>query len=336
MGKLNSYSLTDFKEQYGTEDSIKKLSEKMTTLKLSGSALFKEFFSNVEATQMVPAQFLAQIILGATSNPLFRAFSPVVSKDSGESIWIRRASDTEGAQVVNEGAEALIDSVTYEKSEFTYNKIMKRPMWSYESLADTPIDLIGVNNQLMGAQVTLKEDQLGLADIYYWSSGARATTYDNILGATPGQSYLENLIDSVVDLPCDSDGFYKADVIIMNCTGYKLLMKDANLPDASYWGGTTFIQSGELAKILGCKIYVRGLKKYGGDYQKPQEALCVDANSTYIIDSRFSFAVIDRVPLTIDSWDIESRQLANANVWERTILGIIQPRAYRRLVDRTS
>ena len=334
MGK--EYNLKMFKEQYGADDAVTKLSAKMTELKLSGNSLFKEFFGNSTATDLVPAQFLAQIILGATSNPLFRAFSPVVSKDSGESIWIRRADDTEPAQVVNEGAEALIDSVSYEKSEFTYNKIMKRPMWSYEALADTPIDLIGVNNQLMGAQVTLKEDHLGLADIYYWSSGARAATYTNTVAPAGGQSYLENLIDTVVDLPCDSDGFYKANVIVMNCDGYKLLMKDADLPDASYWGGTTFIQSGELANILGCKIYVRNLKKYGGDYQKPQEELSADDDSTYVIDSRFSFAVIDRVPLTIDSWDIESRQLANANIWERTILGILQPRAYRRLTAQTA
>jgi len=332
---MKEYNIKLFKEQYGSEDSMKKLAEKMTELKLSGSTLFKEFFGNTEATQMVPAQFLAQIILGATSNPLFRDFCPVISKDSGESIWVRRASDEEPAQVVNEGAEALIDSVTYEKSEFVYNKIMKRPMWSYEALADTPIDLIGVNNQLMGAQVTLKEDHLGLADIYYWSSGARETAYANTVAPVAGQSYLENLIDAVVDLPCDSDGFYKASVIIMNCDGYKLLLKDDNLPDAAYWGGITFIQSGELAKILGCKIYVRNLKKYSGDYQKPQEELDDDDDSTYVIDSRFSFAVIDRVPLTIDSWDIESRQLANANIWERTILGILQPRAYRRLTAQT-
>jgi HK97 family phage major capsid protein len=332
-----AYSLVDFKEQFGIgENSVAKLSEKMVELKLNGNSLFKEFFGNSTASSLVPAQFLAQIILGATSNPLFRDFSPVISKDSGESIWIRRASDEEDAQVVNEGAEALIDSVGYEKSEFTYNKIMKRPMWSYEALADTPIDLIGINNQLMGAKVTQKEDQLGLADIYYWSSGARATTYTNTVAPTGGQSYLENLIDAVVDLPCDSDGFYKGDVIIMDCAGYKLLMKDADLPDASYWGGTTFIQSGELAKILGCKIYVRSLKKYGGDYQKPQEVLTTDTDTTYVVDSRFAFAVLDRVPLTIDSWDIESRQLANANIWERTILGVLQPRAYRRLTAKTA
>ncbi|MEA3357313.1 MAG: phage major capsid protein [Patescibacteria group bacterium] len=335
MSKLNSYSLYDFREQYGTEDSVSKLAAKMGELKLSGSTLFREFFGNTEASLMVPAQFLAQIVLGATSNPLFRDFSPVVGKDSGESIWIRRASDTEEAQVVNEGAEALIDTVTYEKSEFVYNKVMKRPMWSYEALADTPIDLIGVNNQLMGALVTLKEDQLGLADIYYWSSGARATTYANTVAPVAGQSYLQNLIDAVVDLPCDSDGFYKADVIIMNCDGYKLLLKDSNLPDAGFWGGVTFIQSGELSKILGCKIYVRTLKQYEGDWQRPQEVLTTDTDSTYIIDSRFSFAVIDRVPLTIDSWDIEARQLSNANIWERTILGILQPRAYRRLTAQT-
>ena len=331
-----SYSLVDFKEQFAGVDAVTGLATKMSELKLSGNSLFKEFFSNVSASEMVPAQFLAQIILGATSNPLFRAFSPVVTQSTGESIWIRRADDTEPAQVVNEGAEALIDSVSYEKSEFTYNKIMKRPMWSYEALADTPIDLIGVNNQLMGALVTLKEDHLGLADIYYWSSGARATSYTNTVDPVAGQSYLDNLIDAVVDLPCDSDGFYKANTIIMNCTGYKLLMKDADLPDASFWGGTTFIQSGELANILGCKIYVRNLKKYGGDYQKPQEELTTDTASTYVIDSRFSFAVIDRVPLTIDSWDIESRQLANANIWERTILGVLQPRAYRRLTEQTT
>ena len=333
---LKSFSLVNFKEQFGTDDAVKGLATKMSELKLSGNSMFREFFGNSTATDLVPAQFLAQIILGATSNPLFRDFAPVVSQSTGESIWIRRASDTEAAQVVNEGAEALIDTVSYEKSEFTYNKIMKRPMWSYEALADTPIDLIGVNNQLMGAQVTLKEDHLGLADIYYWSTGARATAYDNVVNATAGQSYLENLIDTVVDLPCDSDGFYKANVIIMNCTGYKLLLKDADLPDAAYWGGITFIQTGELAKILGCKIYVRSLKKYGGDYQKPQEVLSADADSTYVIDSRFSFAVIDRVPLTIDSWDIESRQLANANIWERTILGVLQPRAYRRLTAQVT
>lgn len=333
----NSYGLTDFKEQFGTgEEAVGKLKAKMTELKLSGNSLFKEFFSNVEASAMVPVQFLAQIVLGATSNPLFRAFAPTVSKDSGESIWIRRASDDEDAQVVDEGAEALIDVTDYEKSDFPYRKIMKRPMWSYEALADTPIDLVGINNQLMGAKVTLKEDHLGLADIYYWSSGARATLYGNTIGTTGGQTYLENLIDAVVDLPCDSDGFYKADVIIMDCAGYKLLLKDADLPDASFWGGVTFIQTGELSKILGCKIFVRTLKKYQGDYQKPCEALDDDTLSTYIIDSRFSFATIDRVPLTIDSWNIEARQLANANIWERTVLGVLQPRAYRRMTARTS
>ena len=335
--KNKQYSLVDFKEAYGIgDDSITKLSEKMTELNLNGNSLFREFFSNVEATTMVPAQFLSQIILGATSNPLFRDFAPVISKDSGESIWVRRADDTADALVVMEGSEMLIDKVVFEKSEFVYNKIMKRPMWSYEALADTPMDLLGINNQLMGAKVTQKEDQLGLADIYYWSSGARATTYANTVAPTAGATYLANLIDAVVDLPCDSEGFYKADVIIMNCTAYKLLLKDTGLPDASYWGGTTFIQSGELAKILGCKIYVRTLKKYAGDYQQPQGTLSTDADSTYVIDSRFAFAVLDRVPLTIDSWDIESRQLANANIWMRTILGILQPRAYRRLTARTA
>ncbi len=328
----NSYSLTDFKETYGIGDeSSKKLAEQMTELKLSGSSLFREFFGNTTAQTMVPAQFLAQIVLGATSNPLFRDFSSVVSKDTGESIWIRRADDTQEAQVVEEGAEALIDRVDYEKSEFTYNKIMKRPAWSYEALADTPIDLIGVNNKLMGAQVTLKEDHLHIADAYYWSSGARAATYSNTIGVVVGHTYLQNLIDAVVDLPCDSEGFYKADVIIMNCTAYKALLKDTNLPDASYWGGITFIQSGELAKILGCKIYVRTLKQYGGDYQKPCEDLTTDDLSTYIIDSRFAFAVIDRVPLTVDDWDIPARQISNANIWERTILAVLQPRAYRRM-----
>lgn len=332
-----SYSLVDFKETFGVGDeATKNLNAKMVELKLSGSSLFREFFGNTTATTMVPAQFLAQIVMGATSNPLFRDFAPVVSKDVGESIWVRRADDTQEAQVVEEGAEALIDRVDYEKSEFTYNKIMKRPAWSYEALADTPIDLIGINNQLMGAQVTLKEDHLGLADIYYWSSGARATTYTNTVAPTGGQTFLQNLIDTVVDLPCDSEGFYKADVIIMNCDGYKALLKDTNLPDASYWGGVTFIQTGELAKILGCKIYVRTLKEYGGDYQKPCEDLTTDTDSTYVIDSRFSFAVIDRVPLTVDDWDIEARQLTNANIWERTILGILQPRAYRRLTAQTS
>jgi len=331
-----SYSLIDFKEQFGIGDVAKKaLNDKMTELKLSGATLFREFFSNVTATTMVPAQFLSQIVLGATSNPLFRAFCPVISKDSGESIWVRRADDTQAAQVVKEGAEALIDRVDYEKSEFTYNKIMKRPAWSWEALADTPIDLIGVNNKLMGAQITLKEDHLGMADIYYWSSGARATTYANTIAPTGGQTYLQNLIDAVVDLPCDSEGFYKADTIIMRCDCYKLLLKDTNLPDASYWGGITFIQTGELSKILGCAIYVRTLKTYGGDYQKPCEDLTTDDHSSYIIDSRFAFAVIDRVPLTIDDWDVESRQLTNANIWERTILAILQPRAYRRLTDCT-
>ncbi len=335
--KSRSYSLVDFKESFGIGDeATKNLGRKMNELKLSGSSLFREFFGNTTASTMVPAQFLAQIVLGATSNPLFRDFSPVVSKDAGESIWIRRADDTQEAQVVQEGSEALIDRVDYEKSEFIYNKIMKRPMWSYEALLDTPLDLIGVNNKLMGAQVTLKEDHLGLADIYYWSSGARATTYGNTIGSTGGQTYLQNLIDAVVDLPCDSEGFYRADVIIMNCAGYKLLLKDTSLPDASYWGGVTFIQTGELAKILGCKIYVRTLKQYGGDFQKPCEDLTTDTDSTYIVDSRFAFAVIDRIPLTIDDWDIEARQITNANIWERTILGILQPRAYRRLTEQTS
>ena len=333
---LKKYDLKDFKEAFGIgDDSLTKLSDKMTELKLTGNSLFQEFFGNTEASEMVPAQFLSQIVLGATSNPLFRDFCPVVSKDAGESIWVRRADDDEDALVIMEGAEALMDKVAYEKSEFVYNKIMKRPIWSYEALADTPMDLIGINNQLMGAKVTQKEDQLGTADIYYWSSGARATSYTNTVAPVGGQTYLQNLIDAVVDLPMDSDSFYKADVIIMTPTGYKLLLKDTGLPDASYWGGTTFIQSGELARILGCKIYVRTLKQYGGDYQKPTEELTDDDDSTYVIDSRYSFAVLDRVPLTIDSWDIESRQLANANIWMRTILGILQPRAYRRLTART-
>ena len=331
------YSLVNFKETYGVGDeAAKNLSAKMIELKLSGSMLFQEFFGNVDATLMVPAQFLSQIVLGVTSNPLFRDFSPVVSKDNGESIWIRRADDTQAAQVVAEGAEATIDRVDYEKSEFPYRKIMKRPAWSWEALADTPLDLIGVNNKLMGAQLTLKEDHVGMADIYYWSSGARATTYVNTVAPVAGQTYLQNLIDAVVDLPCDSEGFYKADVIIMNCTGYKLLLKDTGLPDASYWGGVTFIQSGELANILGCKIYVRSLKKYGGDYQKPCEDLTTDTASTYVIDSRFAFSVIDRIPVTIDNWDIQARQIHEANIWERTVLGILQPRAYRRLTAQTT
>lgn len=333
----NSYSLTDFRESFGTgKDSFAKLSETMTGLKLSGSSLFKEFFSNETASTMVPAQFLSQIVLGATSNPLFRDFCPTITKDSGESVWIRRASDTTGAQVVEEGAEAEIDAVDYEKSEFVFNKIMKRPMWSYEALADTPLDLIGVNNMLMGAQITLKEDQIGLADLYYWSSGARATSYSNTVSATGGQSYLQNLIDTVVDLPTDSDGFYKADVIIMNSTGYKALMKDANLANSAFWGAQSLVRTGEISNILGCKIYVRTLKKYGGDYQRPSEDLTTDTASTYVIDSRFSFAVIDRVGLTIDNWNIPARQLQTANLWERTVLGILQPAAFRRLTAITA
>lgn len=333
---MKQYSLVNFKEQFGIgEDSLKKLNEKLTTIKLDGSSLFKEYFDSAEGSDMVPAQFLSQIILGATSNPLFRAFSKTISQNSGESIYIRRASDEQEAQVVAEGSEKLIDETDYEKSEFVYRKIMKRPSWSYEVLADTPLDLIGTNNFLMGAKVSQKEDQLGLADIYYWSSGARATLYANTV--TPAAAtYLPNLIDAVVDLPLDSDGFYKADTIIMDGAGYKLLLKDADLPDAAFWGGITFIQTGSLAKILGCSIYVRELKKYSGDFQNPYEVLCADTASTYVIDSRFAFAVIDRIPLTIDNFDIPAKQLKDANIWTRTILGILQPRAYRRLTAKTT
>lgn len=333
---MKAYSLVNFKETFGVgADSLVKLNEKISSLKLDNSSLFKEYFSTADGSNVVPAQFLAQIVLGATSNPLFRAFCKTISQSSGESIWIRRASDTQDAAVVAEGSEKLIDETDYEKSEFVYNKIMKRPSWSYEALADTPIDLIGTNNFLMGAKVTQKEDQLGLADLYFWSSGARAVSYVNTVTAAAA-TFLPNLIDAVVDLPLDSDGFYKADVIIMDGAGYKLLLKDSNLPDAAYWGGVTFIQTGELANILGCKIYVRTLKKYGGDYQDPYEVLTTDTDSTYVVDSRFAFAVIDRVPLTIDNFDIPAKQLSDANIWTRTILGILQPRAYRRLITKTT
>jgi hypothetical protein len=147
---------------------------------------------------------------------------------------------------------------------------------------------------------------------------------------------LENLIDTVVDLPCDSDGFYKADIIIMNCDGYKALMKDSDLQDSAFWGSQSLVRTGEIANILGCKLYVRSLKQYGGDYQKPCEDLSTDADSTYVIDSRFAFAMIDRVPLSIDNWNIPARQLSTANIWERTVLGVLQPRAYRRLTARTA
>ena len=333
---MSKYSLVDFKEAFGVgEDALSKLQETLTGAKLDGSSLFREYFSTADGANMVPAQFLSQIVLGATSNPLFRKFCPTINQNVGESIYVRRADDSLDASVVAEGSEKLIEETEYEKSEFVYRKIMKRPSWSYEALADTPIDLVGTNNYLMGAKITLKEDQLALADIYYWSSGARETLYANTVDPI-GTDYKDNLVEAVVDLPIDSDGFYKADTIIMNGAEYKLLLGDDNLPDASYWGSDTFMKSGELAKILGCNIYVRTLKKYGGDYQDPYEVLSTDTDSTYVIDSRFAFAVIDRVPLTIDSFDIPAKQLTDANIWTRTILGVLQPKAYRRLTDYTN
>jgi hypothetical protein len=326
------YSLINFREQYGNgPEAIAKLAETMKGLKLSDSSLFREFFSTADGASVVPAQFLAQIVLGATSNPLFRAFAPVIPLSVGESVYVRRADDDTAAAIVAEGSEALADAAVIGKFLFEFRKYVKRPMWSYEALADTPIDLIGINNQLMGNKVTVKEDQMGMCDLYKWSTGTYATTYSNTVDPVGSATYLNNLIDTMVHLAGD-EGFYKADTIIMSPAGYKLLLKDANLPSAAYWGEKTFIQSGELSRILGCNIFVRDIKKYDTDGITPVQ----DTGSTYVLDSRFAVATLERQPLTIDSWNIEARQMTNANIWMRSILGILQPKAYRLLTAKTS
>lgn len=329
---FTSYTMANFREQFGEgEQAVAKLSETMKSLKLSNGSMFREFFSTADGASVVPAQFLAQIVLGATSNPLFRAFAPVIPMSVGESIYVRRADDDTAASIVAEGAETPADVATIGKFQFTYRKYAKRPMWSYEALADTPIDLIGISNQLMGAKVTVKEDQMGLCDMYVWSSSTHATTYSNTVAPTAGATYLSNLIKSIVDLSGD-EGYYKADTIIMSPAGYSLLLNDANLPSAAYWGDKTFIQTGELSRILGCNIYVRAIKKYDTDGITP----VADDNSTYILDSRFACATIERQPLTIDNWNIQARQMTNANIWLRSVLAVLQPKAYRNLTAKTS
>ena len=329
---FNTYNMANFREQFGTgEAAVAKLNETMNALKLSSGSLFREFFSTADGANVVPAQFLAQIVLGATANPLFRAFAPVIPMSVGESVYVRRADDDTAAEIVAEGAEARADVASINKYQFVYRKYAKRPMWSYEALADTPIDLIGISNQLMGAKVTAKEDHMGMCDLYVWSTGSNATTYLNSVDPVGSATYLSNLIDTMVHLSGD-EGYYKADTIIMSPAGYKLLLKDANLPSAAYWGEKTFIQTGELSRILGCNIYVRDIKKYDTDGVTPVQ----DTGSTYVLDSRFAVATLERQPLTIDNWNVQSRQMTNANIWQRSVLGVLQPKAYRILTAKTS
>ncbi|MCK4522196.1 MAG: phage major capsid protein [Nanoarchaeota archaeon] len=324
------YSWNDFKESFGTEDSIIKLSELMAKSKLSGNSLFREFFANDTASTLVPAQFMSQIMIGAKQNLMFRSFAPVISKATGESITVRRVDDTIGAQLVEEGAEPLIDQGVWEKEVYTYNKIAKRPQWSYEALADTPIDLIGINNQLMGALVSAMEDQIAFCDLKKFMDDLAAAA-DYQTAPVAGKTYKENLIDGIVNL-AGRNRFYKADTILMSPTNYKLLLKDTNLPDASYFGVPEINVTGELARIFGCKIIVGNVVKFAADGFTPES----DDDYTYILDSRFAVGIVERQPITIDSFDIPARQIANAIIYLRSILVPMQYKAINILTSPTA
>lgn len=324
------YSWNDFRETFGTENSIQKLSEILSEKNLSGNSLFKEFFGNDVASTLVPAQFLSQIMLGAKQNLMFRSFAPVIGKSTGDTITVRRVDDTVGAQIVPEGAEPLIDTAAWEKEVYEYIKIAKRPQWSYEALADTPIDLIGINNQLMGALVSAMEDNISFCELKkFMDALTDAATYQT--APTGGQTYKENLIDSIIALS-GRNRFYRADTILMSPTNYKLLLKDTNLPDASYFGSPEINRTGELATIFGCRIIVGNVVKYAADGHTPE----ADDAYTYLLDSRFAVSIIERQPLTIDSFDIPARQISNAIIYLRSVMVPMQYKAINVLTTPTA
>lgn len=319
--KLQSYSVKNFVEQYGSKGSVKSFKAKLQESNLGEGTLFKEFFTGANITDMVPPAFLQQILTGALHNPIARKVAQIIPMEYGENIIIRRAKEDNEAQILAEGASADIDLTVFTKEQYEYQKIVKRPGWTYEALADYPIDLIGINNQLMGAMISAKEDQLFVAEMYKQTN----TEFKNVITpTTPGTFVVDDLIEAIADVK-GVKNFYKADTIIMPLKHYKTLLKDSDIRNAAFMGNSVVNDQGELVKYLGCDIYVADMVKAGpkGTY--------VSVDDIIVMDSTYATALIERQGVTIENWNLPERQMTNAMIYERVVPVVLQPEAIRRI-----
>lgn len=316
-----SYNIKNFTESYGSKGAVKNFKSQMAKENLGTGSLFREFFTSNQVSEMVPPAFLQQILTGALHNPVARKVAQIIPMDWGDSLTIRRAKDTLEAQILTEGASADIDGVEFDKETYEYAKIVKRPGWTYETLADYPIDLIGINNRLMGAQISAKEDQLFMAELYAKTSA----DYTNVINPTvPSTFSVDDLIEAIADVK-GVKNFYKADTIIMPLKHYKTLLKDKDLRNACFMGNSVINDQGELVKYLGCDIYVADVVKAGpkGTY--------VSVDDIFVMDSTYATGLIERQGITIDNWNLPERQMSNAMIYERVVPVVLQPEAIRRL-----
>lgn len=315
------YGVRDFKEQFGSKDAVKTFKSTLAKNGITDGSLFKEFFGSDKLAEMVPPAFLQQILIGALHNPVARNTAKIVPMNSHDSITLRRAKHDNEAQIITEGASADIDGVEFTKETYDYQKIVKRPGWTYEMLADYPLDLISINNQLMGAKITAKEDQLYLAELY----DKTKAEYKNVVQPeTPGVFGVEDLIELVTDVQ-GVKRFYKADTLIMNLKQYKQLMKMSDLRHANYFGSDVINKEGALTTFLGAKIFVANIYKKGpkGTFELIEDI--------YALDSTYASALIERQPMTIENWNLPERQMHNAMIFERVVPVVLQPEAIRRL-----
>lgn len=316
-----SYNIKDFKENYGSRNAVKAFKSQMAKEGLGSGSLFKEFFTSSQVSEMVPPAFLQQILTGALHNPIARKVAQIIPMDWGDSINIRRAKDTHEAQILTEGASADLDGVEYDKETYEYLKIVKRPGWTYEALQDYPIDLIGINNRLMGAQISAKEDKLYMAEVYSKTN----STFSNVINSTTsGVFTVEDLIEAIADVK-GVKNFYKADTVIMPLKHYKTLLKDKDLRNACFMGSSVINEQGELVKYLGCDIYVADIVKAG------PKGTFVSVDDIFVMDSSYATGLIERQGVTIENWNLPERQMSNAMIYERVVPVVLQPEAIRRL-----
>lgn len=315
-----SYNVKNFTEAFGSKGAVQNFKAKLSENNIHSGSMFKEFFTSDKLAGMVPPAFLSQILTGALHNPVARKVSKVIPMDTGSEIILRRAAEDNEAQILTEGASADIDGVNFTKETYEYKKIVKRPGWTYETLADYPLELIAINNELMGAKITAKEDQLFLAELF-----AKTTGFNNeVLPASAGTFTVDDLLELIADVQ-GTKRFYKADTIIMPLNAYKQLLKSTDLRNAAFMGNAVINEQGQLTRFLGCDIYVTDVVKAGpkGSY--------VSINDIYAMDSAYATAIIERQGITIENWNLPERQMQNAMIHERVVPVVLQPEAVRRL-----
>lgn len=315
------YGVKNFKESFGKTGAVKSFKQKLTEANIQDGSLFKEFFTSDKLVGMVPPAFLSQILTGALHNPIARKVAKVVPMDTGESIILRRAKEDNEAQIITEGASADIDGVEFDKETYEYKKIVKRPGWTYESLADYPLDLIAINNELMGAKITAKEDQLYLAELF---SKTGVAFGNEINPAKVGVAEIDDILELIADVQ-GTKRFYKADTLIMNLAQYKKLLKSPDLRNAAFMGNSVINDEGQLTRFLGCEIYVADIVKSG------VKGTFTSVNDIIAMDSAYATALIERQGVTIENWNLPERQMANAMIYERVVPVVLQPEAIRRL-----